>query len=159
MNIYKFQLSKVRNFFQSYGEVRGRMNFDQVKDNTGHVKCPFPNCNTKVIPYTESLKQSIAEICNAPSMVNIEDTSSSNTHFFQVQDMWDFDNIGVSRPLGDHKDFRIDDKVFDIERLLICSECDKGPIGFAGHFQEDQNKSPQNLLYFLSCNSMKYQID
>lgn len=132
------------------------MNFDEVKDKTGHVKCPFPECNTKVIPYNETLTESILEIANPPKMVNVE--ASENVQFFKVGDMWDFDNIGVSRPLDDNKDFTIDDKVFDIERLLICSECDKGPIGFAGHFHNDENKSPQNLLYFLSCNSMKYQL-
>lgn len=134
------------------------MEFDHVKDSTGHIKCPFPNCNTKIIPYTETLKGSMISIENAPSMVNIDQSTLDKIDFFRVGDMWDFDNIGVSRPLQENKDFKIDDKVFDIERILICSECDKGPIGFAGHFNNDENKSPQNLLYFLSCKSMKYQV-
>lgn len=117
------------------------------------IKCPFPQCDTKIIPYTEALVQSVIEVPNAPEMVNVDQPV---TKFFRVEDMWDFDNIGVSRPLQDIKDFKINDEIFDIERILICSECDKGPIGFAGHFS-NQEKHPNSLLYFLSCDSMKYQ--
>lgn len=132
------------------------MNFDQIEGDKGHVKCPFPNCNTKIIPYNKSLKDSIQIICNSPEMVNVEE-SEIQLEFFKIKDMWDFDNIGVSRPLQEYKDFKVNDKRFDIERLLICSECDKGPIGFAGHY-EDEEKLPNTLTFYLSCKSMKYDI-
>ncbi|EGV61356.1 Guanine nucleotide dissociation stimulator for Sec4p [Yamadazyma tenuis] len=131
------------------------MNFEQAREGTGSVKCPFPNCDTKIISYTEPLRESVVQIPSAPEMVNLEKTPSSSK-FFRISDMWDFDNIGVSRPLEQYTDFKIDSQTFDIERILICSECDKGPIGFAGHFNHDTEKSPNTLTYFLSCNSMVY---
>lgn len=131
------------------------MNFGEF-DGKGHVKCPFPNCDTKTIAYNQKLKDSIRIISNPPEMVNIN-ASETDVKFFEVNDMWDFDNIGVSKPLEEFKDFKIDSKNFEIERLLICSECDKGPIGFAGHF-EDEEKLPNTLKFFLSCKSMKYDI-
>lgn len=130
------------------------MNFSEINDDCKTVKCPFPSCSTKIIPYTEALRTSILKVPNAPSMVNVE---SSDIDFFKVNDMWDFDNIGVSRPMNEAKDFKVDDKNFSIERLLICSECDKGPIGFAGHFEGNEDPTPNNLIYYLSCNSVLYQ--
>lgn len=132
------------------------MNFDQIEGDKGHVKCPFPNCNTKIIPYNKSLKDSIQIICNSPEMVNVEE-SEIQLEFFKIKDMWDFDNIGVSRPMEQIENFAVRGNSFNIERLLICSECDKGPIGFAGHFAKDDAANPNNMTYFLSCESMKYQ--
>lgn len=136
-----------------FSEPRKSMKFDQIGENNGKIKCPFPNCNTNVIPLTDGLRGSITTVPNAPKMVNLEKAEK----FFKINDMWDFDNIGVSRDLPEIDNFTVDDVLFDIERILICSECDKGPIGFAGHFK-DQEKLPNNLTFFLSCDSMEYQI-
>lgn len=94
-------------------------------------------------------------------MVQISDNTDSNPNkFFKIDDVWDFDNIGVSRPSGDIKQPIIEEnnKVLNIkiERLLICSECDKGPIGFAG--LEGEDTDVKNLKYFLSCSSVLYDI-
>lgn len=132
------------------------MNYHQLKDlvEPKSITCPFLSCNAKIIPYSEKIQGSVVYVDNSPEMVNV--SSVSNVPYFKVGDMWDFDNIGVSKDLKDATSFHIDNRDFDIERILICSECDRGPIGFAGHF-EDEDKSPNSLTFFLSCQSVLYQ--
>lgn len=80
--------------------------------------------------------------------------TKESVNFFQIGDMWDFDNIGVlkavaldvSSPVG---------PLAKVERLLICSECDQGPIGFAGYLDADQT-DVKKLVSFLSCESVLY---
>lgn len=130
-------------------------------DSSIIIRCPFGSCNTRIIMLSEKLLSSELIIKNSPDMVQISDNADSNPNqFFKINDVWDFDNIGVSRPSGDIKQPIIEEnnKVLNIkiERLLICSECDKGPIGFAG--LEGGDTDVKNLKYFLSCSSVLYDI-
>lgn len=125
------------------------------------IRCPFDSCNTRIIMLSDKLLSNKLNIQNSPDMVQISDnTDSKANEFFKINDVWDFDNIGVSRPSDDIKQPIIEEnnKVLNIkiERLLICSECDKGPIGFAG--LEEDDTDVKNLKYFLSCNSVLYDI-
>lgn len=129
------------------------------KDSCTIIKCPFGSCNTRVIMLSDKLLSSKLNIQNSPEMVQISDNIDGNANeFFKINDVWDFDNIGVSRTSSDIKQPIIEEnnKVLNIkiERLLICSECDKGPIGFAG--LEEDDTDVKNLKYFLSCNSVLY---
>ncbi|KAI5962477.1 uncharacterized protein KGF55_003553 [Candida pseudojiufengensis] len=145
--------------------------------------CPFRNCSTKIIQYNpQKLKSEIIE--NAPSCIEIENypevkepkLSTKTTKFFKIDDVWSFVNIGVSRPSEISKDpiiistddndtttNKIEELEGDssgqikvhIERLLICSECDRGPLGFAG-IEDGKENDHKNLKYFLSENSVLY---
>ena len=128
--------------------------------DTGVVRCPFASCNARIIARSNALNESLQEIKNSPLMLK---TTEDNTdeddhhHFFHVGDVWDFDNIGVSRPAADleHPLFSGGkSQDFKIERLLICSECDRGPLGFAGFFNGENDV--QKLSYYLSCSSVVY---
>lgn len=118
------------------------------------LKCPFTKCNATIISYNNL---SPVKVENSPQMLypsNYEPSNEVFTDFFRINDVWDFDNIGVSRPSDELKQPKVSDSSFTIERLLICSECDRGPLGFAGHEQGETDVS--KLIYFLSCESVLY---
>lgn len=81
-------------------------------------------------------------------------TTDDKALFFKIDDVWDFDNIAVSKPTADLAKPTVADSSFSILRLLICSECDRGPLGFAGHLNGDSDVG--KLVYFLSCESVLY---
>ncbi|ODV95100.1 hypothetical protein PACTADRAFT_50921 [Pachysolen tannophilus NRRL Y-2460] len=143
------------------------------------IRCPFKNCNSRIIDSksttsTIGIKGSPNLLrFSSPVMISQEDNDEKLSNFYFVDDVWKFDNIGVSKPHDKHKDLRPiiftqgDDngKKIYIERLLICSDCDKGPLGFAGFLIDQEiedtstiNKDAGNLKYFLSCDSILYQV-
>ena len=114
------------------------------------IRCPFDTCNARIIKLDSKLAGSQTTIANAPQM------TADSEHFFAIADVWDFDNIGVSRP-APGLETKIVQPLAKIERLLICSECDKGPLGFAG-FIDGDDTDVKNLTYYLSCESVKYDV-
>ncbi|KAI5968253.1 hypothetical protein CANMA_002469 [Candida margitis] len=137
------------------------------------LRCPFPSCHARIIAYSATATPSV-DIDHAPLCASIESyhsqksdpkLSSSTTAFYSIGDVWDFDNIGVSKPsevlpdpivvgANGHED---ESEKVDVERLLICSECDRGPLGFAG-IAIGEDKTHLNLKYFLSQNSVLYDV-
>ncbi|CAK9437242.1 uncharacterized protein LODBEIA_P16200 [Lodderomyces beijingensis] len=136
------------------------------------LRCPFPQCNARIIPYSSKLHPIAVE--QAPSCIEVQDlqycTTATTaeqiprlapvtTKFYQIDDVWDFDNIGVSRPSDAISSqtpiMAKNNEQVHVERLLICSECDRGPLGFAGLSTLDDNDH-KNLKYFLSENSVVY---
>ncbi|SGZ52219.1 CIC11C00000003973 [Sungouiella intermedia] len=121
-------------------------------DLTGDVaiiRCPFEGCNARIIKLLPSLAATKLQIGNAPEM------ASKSTYYLQVQDVWDFDNIGVSRAVPELLKEEDVGNLAKVERLLICSECDKGPIGFAGYIEGNETDH-KKLQYYLSCESVVY---
>ncbi|EGW33942.1 uncharacterized protein SPAPADRAFT_54194 [Spathaspora passalidarum NRRL Y-27907] len=132
----------------------------QSEDHNVILRCPFKQCNTRIIKYSPSFIQ--ISVDNAPQTVKATKdelpTIERPTNFYQIDNVWDFDNIGVSRPSSISDDPIIGhDSTVKIDRLLICSECDKGPLGFAG-IPTDKEHHHTNLKYFLSCNSTMYEV-
>ncbi|KAK6453821.1 Mss4-like protein [Scheffersomyces xylosifermentans] len=136
------------------------------------LRCPFKACNTRIIPLTKTLVNARIDVEKAPEMVKANSSASTEeagsevvSQFYRVNDVWDFDNVGVSRavenlaqPIEIEHDQSEEKQIkLKIERLLICSECDKGPIGFAG-LQESDSADVKNLKYFLSCSSVIYDV-
>ncbi|RLV89575.1 hypothetical protein JA1_005092 [Spathaspora sp. JA1] len=123
------------------------------------LRCPFKECNARIIEYSPKLIPIKVE--NSPETIKaIKDqlpTIEHSTNFYQINDVWDFDNIGVSRPSSVLDEPIVGhDATVKIDRLLICSECDKGPLGFAG-IPTDKEHHHTNLKYFLSCTSIMYE--
>ncbi|CAK7913103.1 hypothetical protein CAAN1_20S02652 [[Candida] anglica] len=128
------------------------------KESAALIRCPFKGCNARVIP-TKSLQT--VKVANSPQMTSLNE-KDTHTEFYQVNDVWDFDNIGVSRPSDELEQPTIttasgDELEIAVQRLLICSECDRGPLGFAGISSGDDEKDHKNLKYFLSCTSVLYE--
>jgi hypothetical protein len=136
--------------FVEYREVDG----PQIRPSI--LRCPFSQCNARIIS-SDNLGR--VNVQNSPSLVNVLKDQVHDI-FYIINDVWDFDNIGVLRPTADIQQPIIegDDSNLDIkiERLLICSECDKGPLGFAGF--EGNETDVKKLKYFLSCRSVLYQL-
>lgn len=92
---------------------------------------------------------------------------TSDNNFLVVPDVWDFDNIGVSRDipssllgdLGDKDEFTFDygDSSWKIKKCLkylICADCDKGPIGLICQVQ-DQDNDEEKVIHLLSLRSLQ----
>uniref|UniRef100_A0A0L0P0M5 Mss4-like protein n=1 Tax=Candidozyma auris TaxID=498019 RepID=A0A0L0P0M5_CANAR len=114
------------------------------------IRCPFDNCKTRIILLNETLAQRRREIANAPAM------AQESRNFFELDDVWDFDNIGVSKAAPQLQSSLKVGEIEKVERLLICSECDKGPLGFAG-FRNPEDTDVKKLCYYLSCESVAYE--
>lgn len=131
---------------------------DQVQLDGKHTaRCAFPNCNSRIISVSNP---KVVSIEGAPNLLKVSRDLQETSLFYQVDDVWKFDNIGVSRPskLQEIPPKVNGEKVLEIERLLICSDCDKGPIGCAGHI-EGEPKEVNSLRYFLSVNSVLFQVE
>lgn len=114
------------------------------------VRCPFGKCKTRIILMNEKLALRRRTIGNAPPM------ASESKNFFELDDVWDFDNIGVSKvALQLQSSLKVGD-LEKVERLLVCSECDQGPLGFAG-FRNPEETDVKKLCYYLSCESVVYE--
>lgn len=97
----------------------------------------------------------------------MRDATPSESNFLVVPDVWDFDNVGVSREipssiLGDLSDksdfvFEYSNSSWKIKKCLkylICADCDKGPIGIICKVQ-DQTKNEERVLHLLSLRSLQ----
>lgn len=116
------------------------------------IRCPFAECKTRIIALKPILESTKVELKNAPLMAN------KSTNFFRVDDVWDFDNIGVSRVAAELEASEEVGQLAKVERLLVCGECDKGPIGFAG-YQNAEETDVKKLCYYLSCESVLYDTE
>jgi hypothetical protein len=118
------------------------------------LRCPYSKCNARIIKPSEKcdiIEDNIEIEFIRPSSATDESETSvveDDHKFLRIDDVWDFDNIGVS------KNF---DNKHDIERLIICSDCDRGPLGFAKFDLGNEDKNVKDLRYYLSLGSCVYQ--
>lgn len=116
------------------------------------LRCPFTECNTRVIVDLPLVDGTLVKVTNAPTMVSSKNDDTAPNQFYVVNDVWDFDNIGVSKLAEGFANPEIDD--FNLQRLIVCSECDRGPLGFAGFIGSESDV--KNLKYYLSAASVVY---
>lgn len=132
----------------------------------GKATCSFDNCHSAVITINEN------NIINLPEQVHnqfkllenrtMQDAPLSENNFLVVPDVWDFDNVGVSREIpsslladsGNMGEFIFDYgnsswKIKKCLKYLICADCDKGPIGIICQVQ-DQENDQERVLHLLS---------
>lgn len=126
------------------------------------LKCPFNKCKARVIALSDAVRAAETTVQNPPPMLEVSKEASARTsqeqkeRFFQVKDVWDFDNMGVSLPARVSKKPSIQNTELAIKRYLICSECNQGPLGFAClDIQTDLGE----LVYYLSCSSVLYDVE
>lgn len=153
-------------------------------------KCPF-GCGTTIIRLPldsdfknrkedQSRKYVVKQIENANFRFvqcpeeNIQSIPSINNDghipFYKVDSFWDFDNIGVTKHVGNDKESHelpqiqlvssgksLEPVQYQICRYLTCGACDKGAVGFGGYvLNKDKGKrdhvevKPNDLTYFVS---------
>lgn len=133
------------------------------------AKCALSSCNCSIIKVNESDTIKVhKDVFDTFKLMQNKSTKSSEnyTNFLIVRDVWDFDNIGVSKdipPTVFERDFNSNLK-FDYEgttwniqkcvKYLICADCDKGPIGIVCETTDDSEKS--HIVYMLSLDSVNY---
>lgn len=94
----------------------------------------------------------------------------NNNVFYKARDIWEFDNIGVSKPPPSVHEAEIikvksedgDVHNYAVVRYLVCGACDKGVFGFGGYLTDFetlqgraeigfdlQSANPNDLVYFF----------
>ncbi|OWB85527.1 hypothetical protein B5S33_g4195 [[Candida] boidinii] len=197
--------------------MASKIHFNKIKDErdkTYIIRCPFKNCNSRIIQVSPELSKKLPRY-NINNLENVlisilendehgnEESDDSRISIgaksdggaasnlkklIKLNDMWDFDNIGVSRPNSNliNESFIIKDvdyidsdnlkddigKSIEVIRYLVCADCDRGPIGIAANIidpiSEEQdghgkdldkvNANPNTLVYFLSVDSVLYEL-
>ncbi|ODQ79525.1 hypothetical protein BABINDRAFT_8441 [Babjeviella inositovora NRRL Y-12698] len=137
------------------------------------LRCPFPECHSRIM--VSPPKLSTVGIRSSPDMLVCHGTeiptleSATDTlQFYQINDIWAFDNIGVSRSTdgvftSPATPVLVAGEKIKLDRFLTCADCDKGPLGFAGvasghGIKEAGNLDArvlqaQDLCYYLSQNT------
>ncbi|CAI5755875.1 unnamed protein product [Candida verbasci] len=129
-----------------------------LKHDSIKLKCPFENCNTTLIKYSQDLQ--LINVKNSPNLIKATAEkpimNESPIQFYKIDDVWAFDNIGVSKPTEIKTAPEFENEIIQVERILICSECDKGPLGFAG-IPLNKDNDHNNLIYYLNVESVLYE--
>ncbi|CAY68572.1 uncharacterized protein PAS_FragB_0076 [Komagataella phaffii GS115] len=135
------------------------------------LRCPFSSCRSRIIK-TDDENTNIKTVTGngGPRLLQFSDgevslnSSTENLKFYQVNDMWTFDNIGVSKPTSMDDEFSITidggSVPVHIERYLTCADCDKGPIGIAGSVNKEALEDPSGskLMYYLYTGSVFQEV-
>lgn len=145
--------------------------------------CAFEACGCKIISVDESKVVSLpgSAIDAFRLMRNSKQDSGANsgsdTRFLIVGDVWDFDNVGVSKDIPPSNISAIVEvegaenatpevyeyvyensnwKINKCVKYLICADCDKGPIGMVCEVAEADNASNTKLVHMLSLSSVTH---
>ena len=100
------------------------------------LRCPDGACGARIIA-REKLKTPTTAELGVWQASGVSLTEG----LFLVTDVFDFDNVAVSRGLNSPESPREGDV-----RLLCCAECNQGPIGYA---------LPQSSLYLVDSTKLQ----
>lgn len=129
--------------------------------------CTFSDCGCKII------KVDTTPIVKLPSNVldkfhlmqkgkdqHKDQEIDGYSNFLLINDVWDFDNIGVSKEIPttseilDHIEFEYGNEKWEINKhlkYLVCADCDRGPIGIVCSIKCD---GQMKTVYLLSLPSV-----
>ncbi|SCU89348.1 LAFA_0E17414g1_1 [Lachancea sp. 'fantastica'] len=135
------------------------------------LRCPFTECNCAIVDLDESRYASVSpEICKELKLMLPSSEATSDGLFSVFEDIWDFDNIGVSRAVPDglvnvpaatttdNLRFKFRNKTYQLHKLqkyLICADCDRGPLGVTYEVKDTSNGGEITVLNMLSLASVK----
>ena len=157
------------------------------------LTCIFEECGTPIIKLSD---ENTTEVCESiyerfqlmqpavsldPKKSDLgthtkkNNNNNNNNCFLVVDDIWDFDNIGVSKELPPAVNslhttssvpqiqFKYDNETWYIEKCikyLICAECNRGPIGMmceVRKVEDSDSDSTTRTLYLLSLQSVGHE--
>ncbi|CDK29662.1 unnamed protein product [Kuraishia capsulata CBS 1993] len=148
----------------------------QSKPQSAILRCSSTGCNCRILEvkdFNSDLQSNdfpLTKITNAPKMpqtieLGNEEALSDESQglFYSVDDMWSFDNIGVSKTTekfeGTEEIKTEAGETIYFQRYLICADCDRGPIGFAGYLGDAKRSDDgSGLHYFIHPESVRYEI-
>ncbi|QLG71307.1 hypothetical protein HG535_0B03460 [Zygotorulaspora mrakii] len=137
------------------------------------ARCSFEDCNSAIIDVNVDdvilLPSSVLRDAKLMQLSKKPSETQQTNEFLLVNDVWDFDNIGVSKEVPEG--FTNEENMREVQfehggsfwrmdkclKYLICSDCDKGPIGFGCSLSNQAQRGAQNkVVYLLSLESVKY---
>lgn len=122
------------------------------------IRCPFSKCHTRLIKpqsnETHTLEIPNFQFLQAEHKEEDDDEQIKDPTFMKIADVWDFDNIGVSKEYPDN--LCSSDGRMKVERLIICSDCERGPLGFACF--ENESRDVKDLVYYLNLHSVLMEV-
>lgn len=125
--------------------------------------CPFDQCKCCIIPLEKGTQVTLPlQVYKDLNIFLPTKEHCPQGKFLMVNDVWDFDNIGVSRNIPDLKGFDMSvscegETVFTINRVvkyLICADCDKGPLGIVCEARSKDGLDTK-VINLLSLESVK----
>ncbi|CEP64129.1 guanine nucleotide exchange factor DSS4 LALA0_S10e03092g [Lachancea lanzarotensis] len=135
------------------------------------LRCPFPECNCAIVDFDKSRSATVCpEICSDLKLMLPSSEASFDGLFSVFEDIWDFDNIGVSRAVpdglvnistaktADELQFTFRNKTYQLHKLqkyLICADCDRGPLGMTYEVKNTSDSDEIAVLNMLSLASVK----
>ncbi|SCU83404.1 LAME_0C05050g1_1 [Lachancea meyersii CBS 8951] len=135
------------------------------------LRCPFPECNCAIVELDESREASLPTGISEKLRLMLPSKHATSDGLFTVfEDIWDFDNIGVSRAISEGSvdifDKRDAEKVMftwrgnsyvlsKLQKYLICADCDRGPLGVVCEVRSSKNSDETLTLNMLSLRSVK----
>jgi hypothetical protein len=148
--------------------------YTQVVNNYGNE--PVNNNNGAAHPHGHSNPSKIFKFskCKTSEPAVLRHSKlyeSGDNVFYKAKDIWEFDNVGVSKPPSNIKNAEIftlkaceDGEVhnYAVVRYLVCGHCDQGAFGFGGYLMDlDEldkrvevgfdlsSANPNDLVYFF----------
>lgn len=144
----------------------------KVPRETGRIYTQFnpPLHSDHKVANPSKVYKFIKSKTSEPSVHRALPIYKNNNVFYKAKDIWEFDNIGVSKPPSSLQEAEVikvksedgDVHNYAILRYLVCGECDKGVFGFGGFltdFESLQGRAevgfdltsvnPNDLVYFF----------
>ncbi|TID25525.1 hypothetical protein CANINC_002915 [Pichia inconspicua] len=119
--------------------------FRQIQSNSNSNSNLNTNSNTNSKPNPSNIFK-FSQCKTDDNVFNSLPNFNSINYFYKAKDVWEFENIGVSKPPSKTEKPEIlsilnlkDSKIhkFVVVRYLICGSCDHGAFGFAAYHLDD----------------------
>ncbi|KAM3159862.1 Dss4 [Lachancea thermotolerans] len=129
------------------------------------LRCPFAGCDSCIVSAEEGRKVVLpAEVYDKLRLALPSNQAPRSGEFSVFEDIWDFDNIGVSRQVPTEIEaaaenaqelrFTWKERPYTLGKLqkyLICADCDRGPLGIVCEILDAEGaRETVNLLSLAS---------
>ncbi|KNC86997.1 hypothetical protein SARC_00890 [Sphaeroforma arctica JP610] len=117
--------------------------------NPRAVRCSICTCkilNANLGVYTDITKDLPETSLKAKEVSTIE----AVTGFWEVSDMFDFENVGFSHSVKE-------DNSEDLVKYLTCADCEYGPIGWCLHAHSQEGAIKKSFYLCATEKRIKYE--
>ncbi|SCU91226.1 LADA_0F08790g1_1 [Lachancea dasiensis] len=130
------------------------------------LSCPFPGCQSSIVGFEADHSTVLpVDVYKKFKIMLPSENTTVDGQFSVYGDIWDFDNVGVSRAvpdsvLGSDNEQAASKWVFTwkensymlgkLTKYLICADCDRGPLGMVCETMRDGQSVTLNFLSLAS---------